>query len=110
MNRDVERILEKTLETREVERITSLYTKKGLSPEYILTLSAFLKDRRQTLSVEAIVREANKLIANGTDTLEELEIYIKDKSDEVAGEMEMRRLFGIYNRTLTKTKREQFHR
>ena len=110
MNRDVERILEKTLETREIERITSLYTKKGLSPEYILTLSAFLKDRRQTLSVEAIVREANKLIANGTDTLEELEIYIKDKSDEVAGEMEMRRLFGIYNRTLTKTEREHFHR
>lgn len=110
MNRDVERILEKTLETREIERITSLYTKKGLSPEYILTLSAFLKDRRQTLSVEAIVREANKLIANGADTLEELEIYIKDKSDEVAGEMEMRRLFGIYNRTLTKTEREHFHR
>ena len=110
MNCDVERILEKTLETREIERITSLYTKKGLSPEYILTLSAFLKDRRQTLTVEAIVREANKLIANGTDTLEELEIYIKEKSDEIAGEMEMRRLFGIYNRTLTRTEREYFHR
>ena len=110
MNCDIERILEKTLETREIERITSLYTKKGLSPEYILTLSAFLKDRRQTLTVEAIVREANKLIANGTDTLEELEIYIKEKSDEIAGEMEMRRLFGIYNRTLTRTEREHFHR
>ena len=110
LNCEMERIFEKTLEAREIERITSLHTKKGLSPEYILTLSAYLKDKRQTLSVEAIVREANKLIANEIDTLEELEIYIKAKNEEIAGEMEMRRLFGIYGRTLTKTEREHFKR
>ena len=110
LNREMEGIFEKTLETREIERITSLYTKKGLSPEYILTLTAFLKDNRQVLTVESIVREANKLVANGTDTLEELEVYIKAKSEEIAGEMEMRRLFGIYGRTLTKTEREHFKR
>ena len=110
MNEEIERILGKTLETREIERITSLYTKKGLSPEYILTLAAFLKDRRQILTVEYIVREANKLLTAGIDTLEDLEIHIKDKLDEVAGEMEMRRLFGIYGRTLTKTEREHFNR
>ena len=110
LNREMELIFEKTLETREIERITSLYIKKGLSPEYIRTLSAFLKDKRQVLTVEKIVREANKLIADGTDTLEDLEIYIKAKNDEVAGEMEMRRLFGIYGRSLTKTEREHFKR
>jgi len=110
LNEEMERIFEKTLEVREIERITSLYTKKGLSPEYILTLSAHLKDRRQTLSVEMIVREANKLIAANIDTLEELELYIKEKNEEIAGEMEMRRLFGIYGRTLTKTEREHFKR
>ena len=110
MNEEIERILEKTLETREIERITSLYTKKGLSPEYILTLAAFLKDRRQMLTVEYIVREANKLVSSGIDTLEDLEIHIKEKMDEIAGEMEMRRLFGIYGRTLTKTEREHFSR
>ena len=110
LNEEMERLFEKTLEAREIERITSLYTKKGLSAEYILTLSAFLKDKRQVLSVESIVREANKLISAGTDTLEELEIYIKAKTDEIAGEMEMRRLFGIYGRTLTKTEREHFNR
>ena len=110
MNEEIERILGKTLETREIERITSHYTKKGLSPEYILTLAAFLKDRRQILTVEYIVREANKLLTAGIDTLEDLEIHIKDKLDEVAGEMEMRRLFGIYGRTLTKTEREHFNR
>ena len=110
MNTEMERILEKTLEVREIERITSLYTKKGLSPEYILTLSAHLKDKKQTLTVESIVREANKLVGAGTDTLEELELYIKEKNKEIAGEMEMRRLFGIYGRTLTKSEREHFAR
>lgn len=108
MNRELETLFEKTLETREIERLTSLHTKKGLSAEYILTLTAFLKDRRQTLTVESIVREANKLVSQDIDTLEELEIYVKEKSNEVAGEMEMRRLFGIYGRTLTKTERDFF--
>lgn len=108
MNREMERILEKTLETREIERITSLHTKKGLSPEFILTLASHLKTRRQNLSVEYIVRETGKLIAKEIDTLEELEIYIKEKEAEVAGEMEMRRLFGIYGRTLTATERGYF--
>ena len=108
MNRELETLFEKTLETREIERLTSLYTKKGLSPEYILTLTAFLKDRRQTLTVESIVREASKLISQDVDTLEELEIYVKEKSSEVAGEMEMRRLFGIYGRTLTNPERDFF--
>ena len=110
LNTEMENIFEKTLEAREIERITSLYTKKGLSPEYILTLAAHLKDNRQILTIECIVREANKLVANGTDTLEELEMYIKSKNEEIAGEMEMRRLFGIYGRTLTKTEREHFKR
>ena len=110
LNTEMENIFEKTLEAREIERITSLYTKKGLSPEYILTLAAHLKGNRQILTIECIVREANKLAANGTDTLEELEMYIKSKNEEIAGEMEMRRLFGIYGRTLTKTEREHFKR
>ena len=110
MNTEMEKILEKTLEVREIERITSLYTKKGLSPEYILTLSSYLKDKKQNLTVEAIVREANKLAERGTDTLEELEVYISEKAKEIAGEMEMRRLFGIYGRTLTRSERDYFKR
>ena len=108
MNRELEVLFEKTLETREIERLTSLYTKMGLSPEYILTLTAFLKDTRQNLTVELVVREAGKLLSKQIDTLEDLEIYIKEKSNEVAGEMEMRRLFGIYGRTLTPSERELF--
>lgn len=108
MNRELESIFEKTLETREIERITSLYTKEGLSPEYILTLTAFLKDTKMNLTAELIVREAKKLVAKEIDTLEALEIYVKEKSDEIAGEMEMRRLFGIYGRKLAPTERAYF--
>lgn len=108
MNVELENIFEKTLEVREIERLTSLYTKKGLSIPYILTLTAYLKDTSQVLSVEKVVREATKLIDKGVNTLEELEIYIKEKSEEVAGEMEMRHLLGIRGRTLTKTEREFF--
>ena len=108
MNVELENIFEKTLEVREIERLTSLYTKKGLSIPYILTLTAYLKDTSQVLSVEKVVREATKLIVKGVNTLEELEIYIKEKSEEVAGEMEMRHLLGIRGRTLTKTEREFF--
>lgn len=110
MNVEMERILGKTLEAREIERITSLYTKKGLSPEYILTLASFLSTKRNPLTVEAIVREANKLTDKQIDTLEELEVYVKEKEAEIAGEMEMRRMLGIRGRTLTPTERERFHR
>ena len=110
MNRELEVLFEKTLETREIERITSLYVKKGLSVEYILTLSAFLKDKKQNLTVESIVREANKLLSKEIDTLESLEVYVKEKNEEISGEMEMRRLFGIYGRTLTKSERDYFKR
>ena len=99
-----------TLPTSDIAAISALYTELGLSPEYILTLSAFLKTRKQILTVEAIVREANKLIEKGLDTLEELELYVAEKEKEIAGEMEMRRLFGIYGRTLTKSEREHFNR
>ena len=110
LNIDMESLLEKTLATREIERITSLYTKKGLSPAYILTLSSYLKTKRASLSVEAIVREANKLTDKGIDNLEELEVYVKQKEAEISGEMEMRRLLGIHSRALAPSERIFFKR
>ena len=110
MNIELENMLGKTLEARELERITSLHTKAGLSVEYILTLVAYLSERKKVLTVESIVREANNLVRKNIDTLEELELYIKEKADEVAGEMEIRRTLGIFGRNLTKSEREYFKR
>ena len=105
---EMENIFEKTLATREIERISSLYEEKCLSEAYILTLASYLKDTRQRLTVESLVREAGRLVEKDVTELEELEIYIKNKSEEIAGEMEMRSLLGIYGRTLTKSERAYF--
>ena len=108
MYSEIEIIFEKTLEPREIERVESLYTKCGLSVEFILTLAAYLKDKRQLLTIEGLVREATKLLNKSIDNLEALEIYIKEKNEEIAGEMEMRRLFGIQNRALVPSERKYF--
>ena len=110
MLRDVEGLFEKTLTTQETQRLASLYTKKCLSVEYIMTLVSFLKERHKKLTVNRVVQEAGKLIEKNITGLEELEIYIKDKSQEVAGEEKLRNLFGIYGRTLTKSERELFEK
>ncbi len=108
--KDMEGLLEKTLVVREVERINSLVLDKGLSVEYILTLSAYLKTKRNPLTVEAIMREANKLLGKNIDSLEELEIHVKEKEAEIAGEYEMRSLLGIHSRALTPSERKYFKR
>lgn len=105
---EIETLFEKTLTTTETERITSLYTEKGLSVGYILHLVAFVKDTYKSMTVNRVVQEATKLINKNIDTHEALEVYIKEKSEEVAGEWTMRELLGIRGRTLTKTERQFF--
>ena len=103
-----ENIFEKTLVAREVERINTLHKEKGLSYDYILTLASFLAEKYTRLSVERVVREATSLAEKNITTFEELEIYIRDKHQEVAGEKEMQSLFGIYGRAITKSERSYF--
>lgn len=106
--REIETIFGKTLEPREIARIESLYTELGLSVEFILTLAAHLKDKHMLLTIEGLVREATKLQKKNVDNLEALEIHIKEKNEEIAGEMEMRRLFGIRDRALAASERKYF--
>ena len=105
---EIETIFGKTLEAREIERIESLYTKKGLSIEYILTLAAYQKDTKMLPTIESLVREATQLQAKEIDNLESLEIYLKEKSDEIAGESEMRNILGIRGRAFAKSERAFF--
>ena len=68
LNREMELIFEKTLETREIERITSLYTKKGLSPEYILTLASYMATKG-TPNVSQLKNKAIRLYDKGIEPL-----------------------------------------
>lgn len=103
---DFEQLLQKTLTTTEVERLTSLHTEKALSVEYVLMLASFVKERYRVLTVNRVVSEATKLIVKGIDTLEQLEVYIIEKSKEIAGEAEMRSITGTYGRSFSPTERK----
>lgn len=108
MIKELEMIFEKTFSSTETQRLATLYTIKGLSVEYILTLVAFLKDRYKSITVNRVVQEACKLADKNIRELEKLEVYIQDKTKEIAGEDKLRNLFGIYGRTLTKSERDLF--
>jgi DnaD/phage-associated family protein len=108
LNREMETLLAKTLSPREMARLTPLIESSGLSVEFLLLLTSHLKESRMRVSVEMIVREAKRLIEQEITTLEALEVYVRDKEEEVAGEREMCTLFGIRGRTLTKSERAFF--
>ena len=107
---EFEKLLGKSLSTYEIGTIARMYTEKGITPQYMLTLASYLIEARGNIKVSTVERMADELIKDGTDTLEDLEIYIAEKSREVKGEMEMRNLLGIKGRALTPTERKYFSR
>ena len=98
-----------SLSTEDVKIITSLTTETTLSPEYILALAAFLKSMLsdgKRLSAKKLRAEAEKLIAKDIDTLEGLEAYIKDKSEQMADEWEYRRALQMWSRPFSSSERD----
>ena len=82
-----------SLNTTEIKAITALYTQLGLSNEYIITLAAYLASKGK-LTPAKLKDKAASLYKKGTDTLEELEIYIRDR-ERITGSMwEIHRIFG----------------
>ena len=107
---ECERLLGKSLSTYEIGTVTGMYTDKGISAQYILMLTSYLVETRPTVKIGTVARIADELLKDGIETLEELEVYIAEKSREVKGEMEMRNLLGIRGRSLTETERKYFRR
>ena len=107
---EFERLLGKSLSTYEIGTIARMYTDKGITPQYMLTLASYLIEARGSIKLSTVERMADELTKDGIETLEELEIYITEKSREVKGEMEMRNLLGIKGRALTPTERKYFSR
>ncbi len=93
------------LHTEDVKRLVALHTEYGLDSEFILTLLAHLVSKSESTTVAMLVRRAKTLYEKSINTPEKLEAYIKDTEEQIAGEMELRRMLGIY-RPLTKTQRE----
>ena len=85
----------------ETKRIASLCSQYGLDDEYIAVLASHLANKG-TFTVNRLVNKAIKLSEDkDINTAEELERYLSDKERESADMMELRRLFGIYDRSLS---------
>ena len=101
-----------TLPTEDSKAICALYTQYGLSCEYILTLAAFLThggERR--VNVDTLVNAAIKYSTEmEISSVEALEAYIEKKESESATAKEFRKIFGIYDRALSKSENECFER
>ena len=105
---DLEALFEKTFSTTEMQRLTSLISKQGLTAAYVLLLASFVKSTYKALTVNRVVQEAKKLLNKDIDTLEALEVHIREKSKEVAGEQQLRDLLDIHKRSFTQTERSYF--
>lgn len=98
-----------SLATHEIKNISALYTQYSLGAEYILTLAAHLASRSKLTSVR-LRDKAIELVEHGCDDSESLSIYIENAEKSSGEEWEMRRLFGIYNRNVTKSEKKYFER
>ena len=97
------------LSTEEVKRITSVYSQLSLSAEYIFTLAAYLAENGKFTATN-LAKKAEGLAEKGIDSLEALCVYIEDAKSENGTDKEFRRLFGIWNRKLSRADREYFRR
>jgi len=110
-------ILEKpALEREEINRITQLITELGLSPEYIITLASYLKEKRALsgkdtkLRAGNITTKARSLVEKGIDTLEVLERHIELSQKDSRDEYEIRKILGIWGRAISKSQKEYFRK
>jgi DnaD/phage-associated family protein len=95
------------LSTEEIKKITSVYSQLSLSAEYIFTLAAHLAESGKFTATN-LAKKAESLSERGVDTLEALCVYIEEEGRENGTDKEFRRLFGIWNRKLSKAEREYF--
>ena len=100
---------EPALSSEHTAILTALYTQYGLSPEYILTLAAYMATKGKP-NASTLKNKAISLHKRGIDTVEELERYIGDLERENTADWELKRLFGIKGRNLSDAEISYFRR
>lgn len=98
------------LSTEEAKMISATYTQLALGEDYIITLAAYIAEKKGKLTAVRLSGEAEKLVKRGVDTTEALERYISDKESESGAVWEFKRICGIYNRNLSKKETELVNR
>ena len=99
------------LNTPDIERLTTLVTEEGLSPEYVLALAAHIapkKEGRLNLTALRISRKAKELVKEGITSLDELTAYIEEKEGIEPWEIEICRIVHRENIYLSKQEKKYF--
>ena len=97
------------LSTAEVKKIVALHTQYSLTEEFILTLAAHLADLGR-LTATRLANEAIRLTEREVDTVEALILDIEEKKKQNDTDARMKRLFGIKNRSITKSEHKLFEK
>lgn len=95
------------LPNTDVKNITALHTQYSLSPEYIVTLAAYLAGQSE-LTARRLCNEAIRLSGKGCDSAEALDAYIKNMEESSGADWEFRRILGIYGRNLSTSEKRYF--
>ena len=95
------------LSNTEIKNLTGLCTQYALTPDYIATLTAYKTSKGRT-TVRIICNEAMRLSDKGIKTTEVLDAYLKSLEESSGAEWEIRRILGIYGRTLSPSEKGYF--
>ena len=99
-------MMNKTMLTpMEIKNITALCSQYGLDEEYIATLAAHIAAERE-LTASILVTRAKNYAAKDITDAADLESYLSAIECEKREFTEYKRIFGIHNRSLTKTEME----
>lgn len=104
---EAQRLLGKVFNTTEIGIVAGLAEQLALEPEYILTLISWCH-RRGKDSLRYAERTAFSLVSEGVETLSQLEEYITRRESAESGIGQIRRMFGLGERALTKTEEKRF--
>ena len=79
-----------------IKKLTAIHTELGLSAEFILKLADFVSKRgKAKLTPTKLYREAEKMLKQNIDTVEDLEIYISNHQGLKARDYEFARAMGM---------------
>ncbi|MBR6053221.1 MAG: DnaD domain protein [Clostridia bacterium] len=104
---EAQKLLGKTFNTTELKTFAELVEQLQVEPAYILTLISWCK-RRGKGTLYYVRGTAVSLVSEGIETLSQLEEHISRREKAESDIGQLRKMFGIGERALTKTEEKRF--
>ena len=104
---EAQKILGKTFNTTELKTFVELVEQLQIEPAYVLTLISWCK-RRGKGTIYYVRGTAVSLVSEGVETLAQLDEYISHREAAESEIGQLRKMFGIGERALTKTEEKRF--